>query len=79
LTKLAGRPKDTGRLVGFHELDRSTLSQETVRMILDNLFSILGGTGTAAVLFGIVSFVGFPAAATVMCPKSAYTRLQRSR
>ncbi len=48
-------------------------------MILDNLFSILGGTGTAAVLFGIVSFVGFPAAATVMCPKGAYTRLQRSR
>jgi hypothetical protein len=48
-------------------------------MILDNLFVMLGGTGTAAVLFGIVAFIGFPAAATVMCPKSAYVRLQRSR
>lgn len=48
-------------------------------MILDNLFSMLGVTGTAAILFAIVSIVGFPAAATVMCPKSAYTRLQRSR
>ena len=48
-------------------------------MILDNLFSILGVTGTALVLFAIVSLVGFPAAATVMCPKRAYTRLQRSR
>lgn len=48
-------------------------------MILDNLFAMLGGTGTAAILFAIVAFIGFPAAATVMCPKSAYTRLQRSR
>ena len=48
-------------------------------MLLDNLFSMMGGTGTAAILFGIVAFVGFPAAATVMCPKSAYTRLQRGR
>ncbi len=48
-------------------------------MILDNLFSMLGVTGTASILFAIVSIVGFPAAATVMCPKSAYTRLQRSR
>ena len=48
-------------------------------MLLDNLFSILGGTSTAAILFGIVTFIGFPAAATVMCPKGAYTRLQRSR
>lgn len=48
-------------------------------MILDNLFSMIGGTGTAAILFGIVAFVGFPAMATVMCPKSAYVRLQRSR
>ena len=48
-------------------------------MILDNLFSMLGATGTAAILFGIVTFIGLPAAATVMCPKSAYTRLQRSR
>lgn len=48
-------------------------------MILDNLFSFLGGPGTAAALLGIVSFIGFPAAATVMCPKGAYTRLQRGR
>ena len=48
-------------------------------MLLDNLFAMLGGTGTAAILFGIVAFVGMPAAATVMCPRSAYTRLQRSR
>jgi len=48
-------------------------------MLLDNLFSILGGVGTSAILFGIVTFLGFPAAATVMCPKSAYVRLQRSR
>lgn len=48
-------------------------------MILDNLFSVLGATGTASVLFAIVSLVGVPAAATVMCPRSAYTRLQRSR
>jgi hypothetical protein len=48
-------------------------------MLLDNLFAMLGGTGTAAILFGIVTFVGFPAAATVMCPKHAYNRLQRSR
>ena len=48
-------------------------------MLLDNLFSILGGTGTAAILFGIVTFLGLPAAATVMCPRSAYTRLQRGR
>ena len=48
-------------------------------MLLDNLFAILGGAGTAAILFGIVTLIGFPAAAAVMCPKSAYTRLQRSR
>ncbi|MBX3187398.1 MAG: hypothetical protein KF819_10305 [Labilithrix sp.] len=48
-------------------------------MLLDNLFAMLGGTGTAAILFGIVTVVGFPAAATVMCPKNAYHRLQRSR
>ena len=48
-------------------------------MILDNLFTFLGGVGTAGVLLGIVAFLGFPAAATVMCPKSAYVRLQRSR
>jgi|GEM_PF-2251536 len=48
-------------------------------MLLDNLFTMLGGTTTSALLLGIVAFVGFPAAATVMCPRGAYTRLQRSR
>lgn len=48
-------------------------------MLLDNLFAMVGTSGTAAILFGIVTFIGMPAAATVMCPKSAYTRLQRSR
>lgn len=48
-------------------------------MLLDNLYSMLGVTGTASILFAILAFVGVPAAATVMCPKSAYSRLQRSR
>jgi hypothetical protein len=48
-------------------------------MLLDNLYTMLGATGTASILFGIIAFVGMPAAATVMCPKSAYSRLQRSR
>lgn len=48
-------------------------------MLLDNLFSMLGTSGTAAVLFGIIACVGAPAYATLMCPKSAYSRLQRSR
>ena len=48
-------------------------------MLLDNLFSMMGTAGTAAILFGIVAFVGMPAAAMVMCPKSHYGRLQRSR
>ncbi len=48
-------------------------------MLLDNLYSMMGATGTASVLFGIIAFLGMPAAASVMCPKSAYVRLQRSR
>ena len=48
-------------------------------MLLDNLFAMVGSTGTPAILFGLAAFIGMPAAATVMCPKSAYTRLQRSR
>ena len=48
-------------------------------MILDNFFSFIGGLGTAGVLLGIVAFLGFPAAATVMCPRGAYVRLQRGR
>lgn len=48
-------------------------------MLLDNLFAMVGSTGTVSILFGIIAFIGMPAAATVMCPKSAYSRLQRSR
>lgn len=48
-------------------------------MALDNLFSMLGGTGTAAVLFGIVAFAGVPAFSSLFCPRSFYQRLQRSR
>jgi len=48
-------------------------------MLLDNLFAMMGSAGTAAILLGIMVFGGLPAAAMVMCPKSAYARLQRSR
>lgn len=48
-------------------------------MALDNLFSMLGGTGTAALLLGIVAFAGFPAFSALVCPRSLYQRLQRSR
>ncbi|MDB5213262.1 MAG: hypothetical protein JWO86_1189 [Myxococcaceae bacterium] len=48
-------------------------------MLLDNLYSMMGVTGTASILFAILAFVGIPAAATVMCPKHAYGRFQRSR
>jgi hypothetical protein len=54
-------------------------TQETADMLLDNLYSMMGATGTASILFGILAFVGMPAAATVMCPRGAYVRLQRSR
>jgi hypothetical protein len=82
LTKPAGRPKHTGRLASFSKpLKRRPFrsTQETADMLLDNLYSMMGATGTASILFGILAFVGVPAWATVMCPKSAYTRLQRSR
>ncbi len=50
-----------------------------ISMLLDNLFGFLGVPGTAAILLGIVIFVGLPAAATIMaCPKAPYARLQRS-
>lgn len=48
-------------------------------MALDNLFSMLGGTGTAAVLLGIVAFAGFPAFSLLVCPRGIYQRLQRGR
>jgi len=45
-------------------------------MILDNLFSTLGGPGTAAILFGILAFIGTPAVGSVACPSSALKRMQ---
>ena len=48
-------------------------------MALDNLFSMLGGVGTSAVLLGIVVFAGFPAFSSLVCPRGLYQRLQRGR
>jgi hypothetical protein len=45
-------------------------------MILDNLFGMLGGTGTAAVLFAILAFVGTPAVSSVACPTNALRKIQ---
>jgi hypothetical protein len=45
-------------------------------MILDNLFSSLGGPATAALLFAILAFVGTPVVGSVACPKSALRRMQ---
>ena len=45
-------------------------------MILDNLFGLLGGTGPAAIMFGILAFVGAPALTSVACPSNALRRLQ---
>ncbi len=48
-------------------------------MLLDNLFTLLGGPGTALVCFGIVVFLGAPAAAAVMRASCGIPRLERSR
>jgi hypothetical protein len=48
-------------------------------MLLDNLFPLLGETGTALTLIGIAALLGVPAAATVFVPNGAYCRLSRSR
>jgi hypothetical protein len=48
-------------------------------MILDNLFTTLGGTGTAAILFGMLAMIGAPAFRSVACPSHAIRRsFQRS-
>ena len=48
-------------------------------MILDNLFSTLGGMGTAAVMMGILAMIGAPAMRSVACPSTALRRsFQRS-
>lgn len=45
-------------------------------MILDNLFSMMGGLGTAVALFGVLAFLGTPAIGAVACPTSALRRMQ---
>lgn len=45
-------------------------------MILDNLFSMVGGVGTAGMLMGIVAFVGFAPVSALVCPHSALKRMQ---
>ena len=44
-------------------------------MMLDNLFSMLGGVGTAVALFVILAFLGTPAIGAVACPSNALRRL----
>ena len=47
-------------------------------MLLDNLFAMIGGSGTSLILLGILAFFGFPAMGAVLCPAStALRRLQR--
>lgn len=47
-------------------------------MILDNLFSMLGGVGTSVLLFGILAFIGSPVIGSLVCPASSlHRRLQR--
>ena len=43
-------------------------------MLLDNLFSMLGGVGTAAALFIILAILGAPAIGAVACPASSFLR-----
>lgn len=45
-------------------------------MLLDNLFAMLGGVGTAAALVAILAFVGTPAIGAVACSSSALRRFQ---
>lgn len=45
-------------------------------MILDNLFGMLGGTGTAAIMFGILAFVGAPAFTSIACPTNPLRKMQ---
>lgn len=45
-------------------------------MLLDNLFAMMGGVGTAAALLGILAVIGVPAIGSVACPASFRT-LQR--
>ena len=44
-------------------------------MLLDNVFPMLGGVGTAAALMGILSLVGVPVLGQFMCPLSQLKRM----
>jgi len=44
--------------------------------MIDNLFTMMGGLGTAGLLVGILAFLGGPALGAVACPMSALHRLQ---
>jgi len=48
-------------------------------MLLDNLFSMLGGVGTAAALFVILAVIGSPAVGAIACPSSALLRRLQPR
>jgi hypothetical protein len=46
--------------------------------MLDNVFSILGGVGTAVVLLGIIALLTAPAVSAVLFPTGVLRRLQPS-
>lgn len=48
-------------------------------MLLDNLFSMLGGVGTAVSLFVILAILGSPAIGAVACPSNALLRRLQPR
>ena len=45
-------------------------------MLLDNLFPMLGGLGTAAAMLGVLSVVGVPVVGQLFCPLSQLRRIQ---
>lgn len=44
--------------------------------MIDNLFTMMGGLGTAGLLVAILAFLGTPAIGAVACPTNALRRLQ---
>jgi hypothetical protein len=48
-------------------------------MILDNLFSALGGATTSLLLFGVIVMLGGPALRAVACPTHRFRRLEPRR
>jgi hypothetical protein len=47
--------------------------------MLDNLFTLVGGSGTALIMVGLFAFVGIAPATWVLCPTRSVSRLARSR